>query len=98
MRFRSRGPSEFFSQIHHRNALTETAWEDAELRKHPFLLAFRRWGRLAPPREPSPAAKSEEKPWFSQTSRTGTRHGNVYRSVREKREIVIYRQNVFYKQ
>ena len=30
MRFRSRGPSEFFSQIRHRNALTETAWEDAE--------------------------------------------------------------------
>ena len=30
MRFGSRGPSEFFSQIHHRNAFTETAWEDAE--------------------------------------------------------------------
>ena len=29
MRFRSRGPSEFFSQIRHRNALTEIAWEDA---------------------------------------------------------------------
>ena len=24
--------------------------------------------------------------------RTGTRHGNVYRSVREKREIVFYQQ------
>ena len=24
----SRGPSEFFSQIRHRNALTEIAWED----------------------------------------------------------------------
>ena len=72
--------------------------KNSSLRKHPFLLALRRWGRLAPPREPSPAAKSEEKPWFSQTSRTGTRRGNVYRSVREKREIVIYRQNVFYKQ
>ena len=30
MRFGSRGPNEFFSQIHHRNALTETVWEDAE--------------------------------------------------------------------
>ena len=29
MRFGSRGPSEFFSQIRHRNALTEIAWEDA---------------------------------------------------------------------
>ena len=29
MRFGSRGPSEFFSQIRHRNALTEMAWEDA---------------------------------------------------------------------
>ena len=26
--------------------------------------------------------------------RTGTRHGNVYLSVREKREIVVYRQRV----
>ena len=25
---------------------------------------------------------------------TGTRHGNVYRSVREKQEIVVYRQRV----
>ena len=30
MRFASRGPSEFFSQIHHRNAFTVIAWEDAE--------------------------------------------------------------------
>ena len=29
MRFGSRDPSEFFSQIRHRNALTEIAWEDA---------------------------------------------------------------------
>ena len=29
MRFGSRGPSEFFSQIRHRHALTEIAWEDA---------------------------------------------------------------------
>ena len=28
MRFGSRGPSEFFSQIRHGNAWTETAWED----------------------------------------------------------------------
>ena len=28
MRFGSRGPSEFFSQLPHRNALTEKAWED----------------------------------------------------------------------
>ena len=30
MRFGAHGPSQFFSQIHHRNALTEIAWEDAE--------------------------------------------------------------------
>ena len=29
MRFGSRGPSEFFSQIRHRNALREIAWEEA---------------------------------------------------------------------
>ena len=29
MRFGSRGPNEFFSQIRHRNAFTEIAWEDA---------------------------------------------------------------------
>ena len=29
MRFGSRDLSEFFSQIRHRNALTEIAWEDA---------------------------------------------------------------------
>ena len=29
MRFGSRAPSEFFTQILHRNALTEIAWEDA---------------------------------------------------------------------
>ena len=29
MRFGSRGPSKFFSQIRHRNALTTIAWEDA---------------------------------------------------------------------
>ena len=26
--------------------------------------------------------------------RTGTRHGNVYRSIREKQDIVVYRQRV----
>ena len=26
--------------------------------------------------------------------RTGTRHGNVYRSVREKQGVVVYRQRV----
>ena len=30
MRFGSRGPSEFFSEIRHRNAFTEIAWEDVE--------------------------------------------------------------------
>ena len=30
MRFGSRGPSEFISQIHYRNAFTEITWEDAE--------------------------------------------------------------------
>ena len=29
MRFGSRGPSEFFSQIRHQNALTAIAWGDA---------------------------------------------------------------------
>ena len=42
----------------------------SSLRKHPFLLAFRRWGRFAfPPRETAPAAKSEEpERMFSQAS------------------------------
>ena len=44
------------------------------LRKHPFLLALRRWGRfarrkVAPPRETSSAVKSEEKQMFSQARR-----------------------------
>ena len=30
MRFGSRGPSDFFSQIRYRNAFTEIAWKDAE--------------------------------------------------------------------
>ena len=30
MRFGSRGPSEFFSEIRHRNAFTVIAWEDVE--------------------------------------------------------------------
>ena len=30
MRSGSRGPSEFFSQIRHRNAFTEIAWENAK--------------------------------------------------------------------
>ena len=30
MRFGSHGPSEFISQIRHRNAFTEITWEDAE--------------------------------------------------------------------
>ena len=54
--FRSRGPSEFFSQIRHRKALNEIAWED--------------------------------------TFNTRTRHGNVYRGVRDKQTIVVYRQCV----
>ena len=37
------------------------------LRKHPFLLALRRWGRRRK-RETSPAAKSEEKRMFSQAN------------------------------
>ena len=33
----------------------------SSVRKHPFLLALRRWGRFAfPPRETAPAATSEE--------------------------------------
>ena len=42
------------------------------LRKHPFLLAPRRWGRSA--RETSSAAKSEEKRMFSQANE---RSGNL---------------------
>ena len=43
----------------------------SSLRKHPFLLALRRWGRFArrndvPPRATSPAEKSVEKRMFSQ--------------------------------
>ena len=43
------------------------------VRKHPFLLALHHWGRFArrndvPPRETSPAAKSEEKRMFSQAN------------------------------
>ena len=53
MRFGSRSERVFFSQIRHRNALTEM-------------------GRR----------------------RTGNRHGNVYRSVREKQGNVVYRQRV----
>ena len=60
MRFGSPGPSEFFSQIRHRNALTEIDRDCVGRR------------------------------------RTGTRHGNVYRSDREKQGIVVHR-NVFYK-
>ena len=56
MSFGSRGPSEFLSQIRHRKALNEIAWED--------------------------------------TFNTRTRHGNVYRGVRDKQTIVVYRQCV----
>ena len=31
---------------------------------------------------------------FEGRRRTGTRHGNVYRSVREKQGVVVYRQRV----
>ena len=31
---------------------------------------------------------------FVKRRRTGTRHGNVYRSVREKQGVVVYRQRV----
>ena len=58
MRFGSPGPSEFFSQIRHRNASTEIDRDCVGRR------------------------------------RTGTRHGNVYRSVREKQGNVVYRQRV----
>ena len=39
-------------------------WGKTSLRKHPFLLALRRWGRFA---RNVPAEKSEEKRMFSQT-------------------------------
>ena len=54
--FWSRGPSELFSQIRHRKALNEIAWED--------------------------------------TFNTRTRYGNVYRGVRDKQTIFVYRQCV----
>ena len=44
--------------------------DNSSLRKHPFLLAFRRLGRYVPPRETSPAVKSEEKRMFSQAKTT----------------------------
>ena len=45
----------------------------SSLRKHPFLLALRRWRRFGrrndvSPRETSPAVKSEEKRMFSQAT------------------------------
>ena len=45
---------------------------------HPFLLALRRWGRFVsfPPRETSPAGKSDEKRMFSQAS-IGVLYGKV---------------------
>ena len=55
------------------------------LRKHPFLLALRRWGRFArtnvvPPRKTSPAAKSEEKRMFSQATIDAVLSGADYGS------------------
>ena len=59
------------------------------LGKHPFLLALRRWGRFArrnevPPRETSPAAKSEEKRMFSQPK------FHVVEETKEAKEAVMY--------
>ena len=49
------------------------------LRKHPVLVALRRWGGFArrnvvPSRETSPAAKSEEKRMFSQAIKFADDH------------------------
>ena len=41
MRFGSLCPSDFFSQIRHRNAFTEIAWEDAEQRHGNVYLSVR---------------------------------------------------------
>ena len=58
--------------ICHATLLTNITYgQFCSLQKHPFLLPLRRWGRVArnrPPRETSPAAKSEEKRMFSQAS------------------------------
>ena len=40
--------------------------QSGSLRKHPFLLALRRWGRFA--QRTSPAGKSEEERMFSQAN------------------------------
>ena len=50
------------------------------LRKHPFLLALRRWGQT------SPAAKSEEKRVFSQATSCGTPVWNV----RKESQIILF--------
>ena len=60
----------------------------SRLGKHPFL-ALRRWGRFArrnnvPPRETSPAAKSEEKRMFSQAK------FHVVEETKEAKEAVMY--------
>ena len=61
----------------------------SSLGKHPFLLVLRRWGRFAPrndvpPRETSPAGKSEEKRMFSQAK------FHVVEETKEAKEAVMY--------
>ena len=61
----------------------------SSLGKHPFLLALCRWGCFArrndvPPRETSPAAKSEEKRMLSQAK------FHVVEETKEAKEAVMY--------
>ena len=88
MRSELRGRSEFFSQIRHRNALSEIAWEDAE--QGLSMAMFIACSTLRDSR-----VRCIEK---AQTrNKTGGNWGtgnNIYRSVREKQGIVVYRQRV----
>ena len=47
---------------------SQTAWKLISLRKHPFLLSLRRWGRFSETSPAVPAAKREEKRMFSQAT------------------------------
>ena len=49
---------------------------------------------LSGSRGPSEFATEMPRPRFQGRRRTGTRHSNVYRGVREKQRNVVYRQRV----
>ena len=90
MRFESRSRSECFSQVvtHHRNALSKIVGEDAEqgLGMAMSIACF--------------TLRDSRVRWIEKAqtqNKTGGNWGigyNVYRSVREKQGIVVYRQRV----